>query len=417
MVNQEDYPPAETKSRFFYGYIVVAAAFLIMLVNVGFYQSFGVFFKPIINDFGWTRGLTSGAFSLSQIVSGLMAPLLGGFNDKLGARSVLTVCGFLLGAGFLLMSQVNHVWQFYLFYVVLLGVGMSGVWVPLLSTVARWFTTRRSTMTGIVLIGLHIGTIVMPPATNWLISVYDWRVTYLIMGGIVFVISVSLAQLLRRDPAQKGQLSSGESRGQVSQSQTEGFTFREAVHTNQFWLATAMVFCAGFWRLTVIVHVVPHATDLGYSPASAANILAVIGGISILGTFIGGGLSDRIGGKRTYVITFLLMSISSLWLLQAKEMWMLSVFAIFFGLSTGMGGPLQSPLLARIFGLRSHGMIFGAINTFYAIGASVGPYLAGYMFDVTGSYQTAFLMSAALSLVGFMCVALLRPTKKLGGSI
>ncbi len=169
--------------------------------------------------------------------------------------------------------------------------------------------------------------------------------------------------------------------------------------------------------MAILVHIVPHVTDQGFSPASASNILAIIGGINVLGIFLGGNLSDRFGSSRTYIVSFILMSVASLWLLQAKEMWMLYIFTIVFGLGNGISGPLQSPLIARTFGLRSHGMIFGATNTFYAIGAAVGPFMAGYIFDVTGSYQTAFLISAALGIVGLIFAALLRPTKRLGGSI
>ena len=274
-------------------------------------------------------------------------------------------------------------------------------------------------MTGIVIIGLSTGVIVMPPVTNWLISLYDWRVTYLIMGGIVLVIVVLAAQFLRRDPTQMGQLSYGKSESKEGglKSGTDGFTFREAVYTNQFWLMSGIVFCGGFWRLTILVHIVPHVTDLGFSPASAANILAIIGGVNILGIFIGGSLSDRLGSRQTYVISFILMSVASLWLLQAKEMWMLYIFTIIFGLGSGLNSPLQSPLIARTFGLRSHGMIFGATNSFYAIGAAVGPFITGYIFDVTGSYQLAFIISAALGIVGLIFAAVLRPTEKMGGRI
>ena len=417
MVNQDDNPPIKTEPRFFYGYVVVAASFLIMLVSGGFYQSFGVFFKPMLNDFGWTRALTSGAFSLSNIVRGLMGILMGGFTDKLGARIVLTVCGFLLGSGFMLMSQINNAWQLYLLYVVIIGIGSSGIWVPLLSTVARLFTKRRSTMTGIVLAGLSIGILIVPPVTNWLISIYDWRITYLIMGGIVFVIVVLSAQFLRHKPAQMGQLSNGESKKGGSKSGTDGFTLREAVYTNQFWLLTALGFCMGFWRIAIFVHIIPHVTDLGFSTASSANVLATIGGVSILGTVIGGSISDRIGNRQTYLISFVLLFAASLWLLQAKEIWMLYLFAVIFGFCGGMIGPLISPLLAKLFGLRSHGMIFGANNVGFTIGAAVGPFITGYIFDVTGSYQIAFLLCGAVSIFGFILVAVLRPTKRLGGRI
>ncbi len=138
------------KSKFFYGYIVAITAFFIMVLIWGTYYSFGIFFKPVSTEFGWTRAMTSGAFSLSMIMYGLLGIVMGGLNDRLGPRLVMTFCGFFLGLGYLLMSQTNTIWQLYLFYGGIIGIGMGGSWVPLTSTIARWFVKRRSMVTGIV---------------------------------------------------------------------------------------------------------------------------------------------------------------------------------------------------------------------------------------------------------------------------
>lgn len=419
MLYQETNQHVDDKPRFYYGFIVVVSAFFIMFLGLGFYNTFGVFFKPMISEFGWSRALASGAFSLSSFIRGLSGILMGSFTDRFGARKVLTICGLLIGAGYLLLSQINSAWQLYLLYVVLLGIGMSGVWVPLLSTIAKWFTKRRSMMTGIVVAGLNISTLALPPVTNWLISLYDWRITYIIMGGVVLVIVVSAAQLLRQPPIQTRQLPNSASKIEdgTSKPGVDGFSLKEAIKTSQFWLATGMVFCIGLWRIAVLVHIVPHATDLGFSALSSANILATIGGVSILGSVIGGSVSDRLGSRWAYIISFILMSVASLWLLQARDLRKLYLFAIIFGLGSGINGPLLSPLLAGIFGLGSHGMIFGVANFSYTIGAGIGPFLTGYIFDLTGSYQIAFLVCLAVSVIGLIMAAVLRPTKKLGGKI
>ena len=182
MAGQEDRPVLTSERRFSYGYIVVVAALCIMLAMYGTRSVFGVFFKPMLTEFGWTRALTSGAHSLSMVVQGSLAVIMGGFNDRLGPRIVLTLSGFLVGLGYLQMSQIGAVWQLYLFYGVLIGTGMGGVFVPLLSTIARWFTARRSMMTGVVATGIGIGTLLEPPVANRLISIYDWRTSYIIIG-------------------------------------------------------------------------------------------------------------------------------------------------------------------------------------------------------------------------------------------
>jgi len=172
--NNEISQPHKTGPGFFYGYIVVIVAFLILVVSFSLHSTYGLFFTPMLAELGWTRAMTSGAFSLSMIIYGVLGIVTGGLADKLGPRVVMTLCGVLLGLGCLLMSQVNTLWQLYLFYGVIVGIGLSGVWVPQLSCVARWFVKRRSLMTGIVIAGAGISQLVAPPVISRLIANYDW---------------------------------------------------------------------------------------------------------------------------------------------------------------------------------------------------------------------------------------------------
>ncbi|MFC1861587.1 MFS transporter [Chloroflexota bacterium] len=413
MINPQAQQSNSSKQRFFYGYIIVVVSFCIILLLVGTQFSFGIFFKPVLNEFGWTRAMTSGAFSLSMIINGLLCIVMGGFNDKFGPRVVITLCGFIFGLGYLLMSRVNTIWQLYLFYGVIIGIGMSGLWVPTMSTVARWFTRRRGTMTGIVLGGTGSGTFILSQLASRLIATYDWRISYIIIGSFVLVVLVALAQLLRRDPAQIGQMPYGESAesGRKVELSNKGFSLSEAVRIRQFWSIIIMYLCSGYVLNTIMVHIVPHVTDLGISPISAANILAAIGGIGIVSRFAVGSIADRIGNKQATIISFTMMSTALLCLLLINEMWMFYLFAGIYGLSVGIGA-LWSPLIAEYFGLKSHGLIFGVINLGFSIGASTGPLLAGYMFDNTDSYRIAFLICFAISIASIIIASLLRPPVK-----
>jgi len=413
MAGHEVQKASGAEPRFFYGYIVVVAAVCIMAAVWGVYYAFGVFFKPVLVEFGWSSAITAGAFSVSMFLRGFLGIIAGGLNDRYGPRIVITFCGLILGIAYLLMSQVNAIWQLYLFYGVLIGVGISGFYVPPLSTVARWFTKRRSLMTGIVLAGMSFGALLIPPIANKLIYTYDWRTSYIIFGILILVVVLITAQFLRRDPKQMGQVPYGENEDvkQRFRLATGGFSIKEAACTSQFWMVGAMVLCRGFVEFAIIVHIVPHAVDMGTSSAGAANILAAIGGLAIAGRVILGSTADRIGNKQALIIGFILLSAALFWLMPAIENWMLYLFAVVFGFSQGGMGAIMSPLVAGLFGLGSHGIIFGIISFIYSIGAAIGPFLAGYIFDINGSYYVAIWVCAVLGIAGLILTVFLKPIK------
>lgn len=417
MTSRETNQSPNTAPKFFYGYVIVAVTFIIMVLSWGLYIVFGVFFDPLLVEFGWTRAMISGAYSLSSILSGVLAIAMGGLTDRFGPRLVVTFCGFCLGLGYLMMSQVNALWHLYLFYGVIVGIGMSGLWVPLLSSIVRWFVGRRSLMTGIVISGLTIGQLIAPLVISRLIAAHGWRLSYIILGGVVLLIIVLAAQFLRRDPGQVGQLPDSENEGkqQDLKSDSKDFILKEAVHTAQFWLVAIIFFCVGFAAFAITVHIVPHATKLGISAVTAANILAINGGIGIIGNFgLGGIIGDRIGNRKAFIIGAVLMAASLFWLVPAREVWMLYLFAVVFGIGLGGMGTSESPLIARLFGLSSHGLIYGVVGLSWTVGGAVGPIMTGYMCDVIGNYQLAFLLCAVIGVVGLLLLVILRPTKRRG---
>ena len=397
--------------KFFYGYVVVLAAFLILVMTWGTLYCFGVFFKPVLIEFGWTRAATSGAYSLCLLLLAFFGIVMGRLNDRFGPRIVVTGCGLFLGSGYLLMSQISTIWQLYLFYGVMLAIGASGSFIPLASTISRWFIKRRGLLTGIAVSGIGVGTMIMPPIANWLITDYGWRVSYIVIGIAVLVLITSAAQFLRYSPSQMGQLPYGENQAEPESvnSKTKGFSLKETIHTRQFWMISAMFFCFGVAIQSILVHIVPHATDIGISSARAVNILAIIGALSATGRIMMGGVADRIGNKLALVVVFVLMSAALLWLLVAKEPWMFYLFAIAFGFAYGGWATLLSLIPAELFGLGSLGVILGAVHFSVATGEALGPTLAGGIFDITGSYQPAFTICAALSMIAIVLALFLRP--------
>ena len=411
MMRENLYLAENRPPRLFYGYLVVLVAFFTMVVMWGTFYTFGVFFKPLSADFGWTRAMTSGAFSLYMILHGFGSIFAGRLNDRFGPRIVMTTCGFFLGLGYLLMSQISSIWQLYLFYGVIIAIGMSAGFVPMVSTTARWFVRRRGLMTGIVAAGIGAGTMIMPPVANWLISNYEWRISYTIISGITLVLVVIAAQFLRRDPSQMGLLPLGadEVKEQESNLQAQGFSFREAIHARQFWMLGTMLFCLLFGVNTVMVHIVNYATDMGISAASATSILTIIGGLGVAGRIIMGSATDRIGTKKAFIIGFILMSVALFWLMATKGLWMFYLFAAIFGFGYGGLIALQSIIVAELFGLSSVGEVLGGVLCVGTIGGAIGPLLAGHIFDITHSYQLAFLICVILCVVGTILTSLLRP--------
>jgi len=403
--------------RFFHGYIVALAAVCIMIVIWGTYRTFGVFFKPVLTEFGWTRAMTSGAFSLCIVLNGFLTISMGKLTDRFGPRMVMVTCGFFLGLGYLLMSQISAIWQLYLFYGVVIAIGMGGSFTPLVSTVARWFLKRRGMMTGIVASGMGLGTMIMSPVASRLISDCGWRTSYIIVGIIALVLVISIAQFLRRDPRQMGLSPYGEN-GVKEDSlnlEAEGFSLQQAVHARQFWMLGAMLFCFMFGIETIMVHIVPHATELAVSATAAANILAVIGGLNIAGMIIIGSASDRIGSRSALIICFILTSIALVWLVVIKEVWMFYLFAAILGFAGGGIPVLMSPIVAELFGLSSHGVILGSAIFVGTIGGAIGPVLTGHIYDIIGSYQIAFLVCAVVSISGIILASLLKPRVSKGG--
>ena len=379
------------------------------MVAFGTQYSFGVFFKPILNEFGWTRAETSGPYSLSMIIYGVLCIVAGRLSDRFGPRLVVTLSGLIAGAGYLLMSQISALWQLYIFFGIMAAAGTS-TYVPLASTLTRWFGKRRGLVNGIAVSGVGLGIAILPPIATNLITSYGWRTALLIVGGALLASIMIMAQFLRSEP-DKGEPTKADNGKVESKSppSDEGFTMQKAIRTRQLWIICIPFFFSGFFFQSAMVHIVPHVTDLGISAITSASVMTVIGVIGTTGRISMGFISDRIGNKAMLIISFALVSVSFWELLIAKELWMLYLFAVLFGFFSGIG-VLVSPVAAEYFGLKSLGVISGIVTFAWAIGGAIGPTAAGNIFDVSNSYFTAFTLSAILSLIAVIILLQLKPS-------
>ena len=315
-----------------------------------------------------------------------------------------------LGLGILLMSTVSHMWQLFLFYSVMFGIGLSTIEITPLSATTRWFARKRGVMTGMVKVGTGTGQVIIPLAASLLITSYGWRTSYVVIGAVAAVLLMFAAQFLRRDPAQMGLVADGrgESQEQKGGPAETGFQVREALRTRQFWVVCFTFLATMFCLLTIMVHIVPHAIDIGISSAAAAGILSTIGGVSIAGRLLVGAAIDRIGNRMTIIICLILLILALLWLQMAKELWMFYLFTMVYGLSHGGLYTVVSPIVAEYFGTRSHGALFGIVFCCSMVGGAIGPVIAGYIFDVTGSYSLAFWIIPAMGALALLSISTLR---------
>ncbi|MFC2032581.1 MFS transporter [Chloroflexota bacterium] len=404
------------KGKFYYGWVVLAACLVISITNAGIRFSFGVFFKSLEEDFGWTRAVTSGVFSVTALLSCIFAIIGGWVLDRYGSRVIFTIMGCFTAVGMLLTSQARTLTHFYLSYSLLLAIGTGPGYITIASTVQRWFIKRRGLAIGIATSGIGLGTIIMTPLATQLIASYGWRASYLIMSLIVLCFVVPSAQLLRQAPSVTTTLPEGKKLKLGKRSTHDGqshyeprdYSLLQAAKTRSLWLFISIWFFYSSCLLTVMAHIVRHGIDLGFTPMQAGSILTVIGGANVVGRLTMGRVSDSIGRKQASLICALLLAGAMLWLTQASSLWTLYLFAIIFGFAYGGISPPIGALIGETFGLKNLGTIMGIIEIGWASGAAMGPAMAGYMFDITGSYNYAFLGGMVFMLMAAVLIRFLK---------
>ena len=390
----------------FYGWVIVASGCIIFLLAWGFQYSYGIFFTELCQDFGWTRTIISGGYSLFMLWHSILSLPAGWLNDKYGPRLTLALSIISLGAGYGLMSIINAPWHLYLFFGILVGTGNGFCFVPVTSTISRWFLKKRGMALGITLSGIGIGTLILAPFAQFLIFNFDWRNSYLIIAGIVIIIGLPLSQLMRLHPAETGLVSNSEMESEVD------FRFKQAIKTKAFWFLFVIYAILILILQMVMVHLKALVVDIGIMPTIAATILGLIGGVSILGRIVIGSYSDKFGRKVFFFIGFLLIGIAMLLLMEAREAWQFYIFSALFGFGYGSCIPLFPAITADWFGTEFHGSIFGALAIAPGIGGAIGPLLGGYIFDLAGSYDIAIATGAALSFLAATSSSLIKPPKR-----
>ena len=404
----------------FYGWVVVATCFLINTIAFGSAYSFGVFLNPLRETFSASSAAVSGAYSLELFLYTGLAVVWGLSVDRYGSRVTTMVGGALLFTGLLLTSRVSALWQLYVTYG-LIGMGVSTSYSPLMATVSRWFDRQRGLAIGISSTGLGLGPVIMAPVASYLIAIDSWRFAYFVMA-FAAALTIPAALLLKKSPHDTASLPhTGMPDSRVppttvkrdgASPETVDLPLKQAFRTRPFWLISLMFLLVGMALQIVIAHIVAYSQLKGISAMTAAAVLSTITGASIAGRIIWGSVSDRIGRKKTLAICVLTEGTMIIWLMGATSAWMLFLFAVIFGFGYG-GHATQFPALTgEIFGLRHMGANLGGVVFFWGLGGAFGAAIAGHIFDVTGSYISAFILGAAGMLAAGAITSLVkRPGK------
>jgi MFS family permease len=327
----------------------------------------------------------------------------------------LTICGVLVGSGLMLMFLVNSAWQFYLFYVALVGVGMGSLVAPQMSTIARWFVKKRNMMTAILMAGGGLGGLIGPPLISWIIYTHSWREAYLFVGGGVFILMMLLGQFLKRNPNDMGLVPYGEESKKEERAPVYASELspKQVFKTRKFWFFALTMFCVGFCLWTVLVYIVPYAIDQGIPPGVAAIILSAMNGAQLVGSIALGYAADRIGNGKSLISCVCLLSAVILLILPVSNPWVIGFIVMIIAFGLGGVSVVQSSMTAELFGMKSHGIILGYTVFTFSLGGAVGSYIGGALLDSTGSYRLVFLLCGILILDAIiMAIYLIRKRKE-----
>lgn len=396
-----------------HAWILLGGAFLTFSISASLMHAYTVFLLAFIGEFGWTRAQSSIAYSVSQLVSGGSAPLVGWLVDRLGSRRMVLIGGVLLTLGLLASAYATSLWQVVVLYGLVMTLGSNSlgmvVFVPMIS---RHFVRSRGLAVSILQSANGFGRAFSAPVAQIMISGLGWRTAYLWEAGFMAVLVIPLAAIFRRTEVDGGRDGAGS-------APLRHWTLGEAMRMRPFWLLFTVYLLTGVGSFLVSLHQLSFAVSVGFDPQYAAEVLGMGAFFSLPGIIVTGILSDRIGRELSAMLTYgvsILGVIFALFIHSADQHLLLWLHACFFGLTWGARGPAITAKAADLFPGPQLGSILGVITVGTGLGAGIGSWSAGWIYDVSGSYQMAFYASIGAYLLGLVAFAALRrPPSRKGG--
>ena len=410
---------------FFYGWVLVAVAFVTMAVGVNARTAFSLLFPAILAEFHWDRGVTAGAFSFGFLVSAMITPFVGRLMDVRGPRIVVELGILTMAAGLILASLASEPWQLYLTLGALAGGGVNCfTYIGQSLYLTNWFVSRRGLALSVAFSGVGVGSITILPWLGWLIRTAGWRSACVKLGILLIVLLGPLNLLLRRSPEDVGLRPDGlvAVRGSSDRAvnvvdhvwTAVDWTLWRALRTQRFWWLAGGYFCGTFSWYAVQVHQTKYLIEIGFEPNEAAWALGLVSLAAVPGQIALGHLSDRIGREWVWMIGNLGFVVCYLCLIGLRSNPIpILLYAMILAQGT-LGYSLTSvmgPMPAEIFEGRHYGSIFGTVMVAAILGGAAGPWITGVLYDVTGAYSVAFGTAAGCSLISILAIWLAAPRK------
>lgn len=411
--------PQRRQEKVFYGWWLVATGgFVHTLTSVPLFHAMGLWFVALETQFGWSRTQLSFAFAFTRIEGGILGPVEGYLTDKLGTKRIVLIGLLIMSVGFFALSQVQHLWMFYLAFVILaLGQGLGG-WLPINTMLNNWFKRGRATAMGWASSISRLGGLLMIPAMAWAMEPtaerIGWQVTAAIFGVVILVVALPVYRIIRNRPEDHGLLPDGDppenepvedanfatERSHVKLESGDDISAKQALRTPAFWLIS---FGHGFTSMVIIglmAHLAPMMTDQGFSLQTAGWVVTTYTAVSMVFQVVGGYVGDRVPKNVAIFVFTTIQAGAVLILVSATTLAGAFLFAGLFGIGFGGRNPLTTSIRGDYFGRSSFGTIMGLSQAPMNVLLFIAPTFAGYMRDVQGDYSTAFITLAGLSFFG-----------------
>lgn len=392
----------------FYGWKLVAvSASMLTLVSLLVFQGAGAYFHILEIRFGWTRTMLSWAFTLSRAEGAILGPIEGFLIDKVGARKMVLIGYIIMALGFLMFSQVQTIWHFYIaFLTITLGSGLGG-FLPLITAVNHWFNRKRTSAMAVTMSGINLGGLFVPLLALALASA-GFRWTTVGIACVLLLIAYPAYRFIRTSPEEYGLTPDGEPQEDIERPNQDsstiiddqGLTAREALRTSAFWIITMSNIASAVPLVSLMVHLVPKLTDMGHSLEQASVIVTVFTLVGIPTVFLAGYLGDRFPKTVLLFIFMAIQGVAILVLAVADDPIWAWVFAPLYGIAFGGRIPLSTAMRGEYFGRKAFATIMGISQFPSNLAMMLGPVFAGYLFDIQGTYFTPFIVFSILSFIG-----------------